>query len=316
MSVGVGTGDSSGSTSPAWFLAALATVPEHGETTVNGARITYRAWGAPARPGVVLVHGGAAHAAWWDHIGPLLSDEYRVVAVDLSGHGDSDRRESYRLDTWAAEVLEAARAAAISGPPLVIGHSMGGWVAARVGANHSDHVAGIVVIDAAMTRPVPEDDAASRHTAFGPLRTYATVDEALGHFRTVPEQPSSLPYVLDHVARNSLRRHGDGWTWKFDPRVFTRDRPPLEFLGTITCRVAVFRAEYGLATPDIGAEMYQLLGRRAPVIEIPQAWHHVMLDQPLSLVTAVRTLLADWDHSAPIAGSLTRADAPAPRGAP
>ena len=45
--------------------------------------------------------------------------------------------------------------------------------------------------------------------------------------------------------------------------------------------------------------MYDLLGRVAPVIEIPLAGHHVMLDQPLPLVTGIRTLLADWEHSLP-----------------
>ena len=45
--------------------------------------------------------------------------------------------------------------------------------------------------------------------------------------------------------------------------------------------------------------MYDLLGRVAPVIEIPEAYHHMMLDQPLLLVTALRALLADWEHSAP-----------------
>lgn len=67
----------------------------------------------------------------------------------------------------------------------------------------------------------------------------------------------------------------------------------------MTCRVALFRAEDGLVTPDIGAYMYERLGRRAPVVEIPEAGHHMMLDQPLSLLTALRTLLADWDHSRP-----------------
>jgi pimeloyl-ACP methyl ester carboxylesterase len=61
--------------------------------------------------------------------------------------------------------------------------------------------------------------------------------------------------------------------------------------------VALFRAENGLVTPDIGEEMYELLGRVAPVIEIPEAYHHIMLDQPLLLLTGLRTLLADWDHS-------------------
>jgi pimeloyl-ACP methyl ester carboxylesterase len=45
--------------------------------------------------------------------------------------------------------------------------------------------------------------------------------------------------------------------------------------------------------------MFNLLGRAAPVVEIPQAQHHVMLDQPLALVAALRALLADWEHSTP-----------------
>ncbi|HQF96394.1 MAG TPA: hypothetical protein PLS46_19650, partial [Microthrixaceae bacterium] len=52
-----------------------------------------------------------------------------------------------------------------------------------------------------------------------------------------------------------------------------------------------------LITPDIGQEMFEALGRVAPVIELPEAGHHAMLDVPLTLLTALRTLLADWEHS-------------------
>ena len=62
---------------------------------------------------------------------------------------------------------------------------------------------------------------------------------------------------------------------------------------------ALFRAAHGLVTPDIGHYMYELLNRNAPVIEVPEAHHHLMLDQPLALVTGLRTLLADWEHSTP-----------------
>jgi pimeloyl-ACP methyl ester carboxylesterase len=51
--------------------------------------------------------------------------------------------------------------------------------------------------------------------------------------------------------------------------------------------------------PEVGEYMFNLLGRAAPVIEIPQARHHVLLDQPLAFVAALRALLADWDHSHP-----------------
>ena len=65
------------------------------------------------------------------------------------------------------------------------------------------------------------------------------------------------------------------------------------------CRVALFRAEYGLVSVDIGAYMYEQLGRLAPVVEVPLAWHHIMLDQPIALITGLRALLADWEHSTP-----------------
>ena len=78
---------------PTWFTDALAHAVRHADVTVDGARIAYRAWGKPGRQGVVLVHGGAAHAGWWDHIAPFLAAEHRVVAIDLSGHGDSDHRD-------------------------------------------------------------------------------------------------------------------------------------------------------------------------------------------------------------------------------
>jgi len=66
------------------------------------------------------------------------------------------------------------------------------------------------------------------------------------------------------------------------------------------CRIAIFRGENSiLMPPAIGEFMFNLLGRSAPVVEIPQAQHHMMLDQPLALVAALRAILADWEHSDP-----------------
>ena len=52
-----------------------------------------------------------------------------------------------------------------------------------------------------------------------------------------------------------------------------------------------------LVTPEVQAYMEKLTGRNAPMIEIPQAHHHIPLDQPLALIAAVRAILADWQHS-------------------
>ena len=283
---------------PAWFARALATAPEHRDVVVDGARVHYRAWGEPGRPGLVLVHGGAAHSGWWDHVAPLLGT-HRVVALDLSGHGDSDRRADYGTGQWAREVLAVAAAEGLA-RPVVLGHSMGGWVALTVGVEHGQEVAGVAVIDSPLDRQPPEEQRV-RARSLG-QRVYADLGTAVARFRTLPPQEVYLPHVREHVARGSLRPVEGGWTWKFDP-AFSGNRPPVRrLLPRLTAPAALFRCEHGLVTPDMAAEMVALVPGGLPVVDLPEAGHHPMLDQPLALVTAVRTLLAFWPRgSAPSA---------------
>ena len=282
---------------PAWFTAALAAPVVERTTEVAGATIAYRAWGEPAGRGIVLVHGGAAHSRWWDHIAPLLAKGRRVVALDLSGHGDSGRRTSYSLDVWAREVRTVAADAGLGDHlPTVIGHSMGGLVTLRLAALFASRIEGAVVIDSAVRDLSPEERAAHEQRAFRRQRVYPTREAALARFHPVPDQPM-LGYVADHVAATSVRPVEGGWTWKWDPGIFSRGRTvPLTRLD---CRVALLRAEHGLVSTELSDVMYDRLGRVAPVIEIPAAGHHVMLDQPIALVAAIRALLSDWDHSLP-----------------
>lgn len=283
---------------PAWFSAALATVPEERETTCEGTSIAYRAWGDPADRNIVLVHGGAAHSRWWDHIAPLLARGWRVVAMDLSGHGDSGRRDRYSLDIWAREVLAVVTDAGTAASTVVIGHSMGGLVTLRLAALAGSRIAGAVAVDSPIRDMAPEDREARQHRAFGPLRVYPTREAIIARFRPIPDQPA-LAWITEHVAATSIRPAEGGWTWKFDPQVFARDSLTPELLTRLDCRVALFRAEHGLVTPQQGEAIYDRLGRIAPLIEIPVAGHHIMLDEPVALAAALRTLLADWDHSIP-----------------
>jgi pimeloyl-ACP methyl ester carboxylesterase len=283
---------------PAWFSAALAAPVTTGTVEVDGAAIAYRAWGPASPASLVLVHGGAAHSRWWDHIAPLISADRRVVALDLSGHGDSGRRDHYSLDCWAHEAMAVVRAAGCTEPPIIVGHSMGGFVALRAAGLFGADLEGIVVIDSPVQDITPEQQAAREARAFGPLRVYPSRDAILARFHPMPDQPA-LPYVLAHVASTSIRAVPAGWSWKFDPAVFGRSRVALTLLRQLDCRVALFFAEHGIVPPKTTELMYDKLGQRAPVIEIPAAGHHVMLDQPVALVTGIRTLLSDWEHSLP-----------------
>jgi pimeloyl-ACP methyl ester carboxylesterase len=166
-------------------------------------------------------------------------------------------------------------------------------------------VSGVVIVDSPVTEPDPEVEASRLKEAFGKSRTYPSVEEALLRFRTVPPQERYLDYVMDHVGRRSLTEVDGGVRWKFDPTVFGQFGAgamrgvALPYLRRIVARFALLRCENGLVTPDIGDFMYEELGRVAPVVELPEAGHHPMLDEPLVLLTALRALLADWDHSEP-----------------
>ena len=291
-------------TAPDWYREALAVPREDATVEVAGCPIHYLSWGERGRRGLVFVHGGGAHAHWWTHVAARFAARFRVVAIDLSGHGDSGRRQRYSLEGWTDEVMAVVTHAEMGGAPVIVGHSMGGFVTIATAALHSDALSGVVVCDSPVSRPDPEVDAHRMGAAFGKPRHYASEKEALERFRTVPPQDHYLDYVMADVAHHSLLETDEGWRWKFDHRAFEafEENPRVAarpYLADVGCRLALLRSECGLVTEDIGAYMYELLGRVSPVIEIPLAGHHLMLDQPLFLVTALNTLLADWDHSEP-----------------
>jgi pimeloyl-ACP methyl ester carboxylesterase len=287
---------------PQWFAEALAAPYDDRRVDVDGCSIHYLRWGDAAKPGLVLVHGGAAHAHWWSFLAPLLTRQYHVVALDMSGHGDSGRRTEYPREIWAEEVMAVAADAGIRGAPVLVGHSLGGLVSIVAASLYGDRLAGAIIVDSPVRAPDPESQEGARGRMFRNPKTYPDLATAIQHFHLMPPQPASNEFILHHVARHSLHKVPSGWTWKFDPRVFVRDsvKPMSDYLADARCRVAVFRAEFSdLVPPETGEYMYELLDRNAPIVEIPQAHHHLILDQPLAFIAALRALLADWEHTVP-----------------
>ena len=277
------------SIAPAWFLRAIETSSEEQRIVVAGTEIRYLDWGERGRPGLVFVHGGAAHAHWWSFIAPMFTGEWHAVALDLSGHGESE------------EVLAVSEAAGFPGPPVVVGHSLGGGITLQLASAYGDRLAGAVVVDTPVRRPDPESREGARGRAFRSPGTYSDEATALRHFRLVPSQPCENDFIVDHVGRLSLHETPSGWTWRFDPHLFHQTLIPLrDQLLSVRCRIAFFRGEFSTIVPeDTAAFMYELTGRNAPFVSIPDAHHHLILDQPLAFVAALRTLLADWEHSIP-----------------
>ncbi len=286
---------------PDWFARAIAQGGTPGTVEVEGARVSYRTWGQPHRPGLLLTHGNGAHEHWWDFIAPYLARDYHVVAMTLSGMGDSDWRESYSMEVFAREQMAVCEATGLFDhevPPIVVGHSFGGFVTILTGALYGERLSGTVLVDS----PVNPPDRHSGGPPRGPRpnRVYPDLASGLARFRLAPPQECENLYIVDHIARRSLKPVEGGWTWKFDPNIWQRFSigNTSNRLRETRCRIGIFRGEYSVIfPPDVGDYMFGLLGHAVPVIEIPEARHHIMLDQPLAFVSALRALLTDWDHS-------------------
>src|SRR6185312_14102458 len=178
----------------------------------GGARIHYLRWGDRSKPGVLLVHGNAAHAWWWSFIAPFLARDYHVAAMDLSGMGDSGWRTGkgeaggYSMAMFAAEemaVLADAGMFEASKPPTIVAHSFGGFVTMKAAAEYGTRLSGVVIIDSPVNPPTRGGDPTDHKPH--PHNVYPSIAAALARFRLMPPQPCENLFLLDWVARKSLK---------------------------------------------------------------------------------------------------------------
>ena len=121
---------------PEWFVRNCAVTPDEGTTVVDDCPVHWLRWGPVGADPLVLVHGGGASARWWEPLAPFLAPRWQVLAVDLSGMGDSGWRPGgYRTETWADEVLDCAATVTGGRAPVLVGHSLGGSVVAVAAAS-------------------------------------------------------------------------------------------------------------------------------------------------------------------------------------
>src|SRR5713226_5309386 len=111
-------------------------------------------YGGTGRQPLLLVHGGSAHAHWWDFVAPALTDRFHVLALDLRGHGDSAWTADWAYGTrhYVAD-LEAVICSWSLGAPVLVGHSMGGHTLMVYASQHSHTLRAMVVIDSPATYP-------------------------------------------------------------------------------------------------------------------------------------------------------------------
>lgn len=285
---------------PEWFREALQQTPETHCIDIGGARIEAATWGPRGAPGVLLLHGMGGHKDWWSFIAPALANKRRVTALSLSGAGGSDWRPAYSIPGHARELFAVAHATGLydSGvSPAFVGHSFGGVpviAAAALSVELGEApLSRAVLIDCAIRGPRPESG--GRVPGFGrEHRIYPNLADALARFRYVPPQICENLYITDHIARRSVKSVPGGWSWKFDPHMWDRlaGFDATVWLSSPLCPLWIITgADSSLMRPSVRESMKATAPAATAWIDVPDAGHHVMADQPQRFIEVLRSIL-------------------------
>jgi pimeloyl-ACP methyl ester carboxylesterase len=194
--------------------------------SADGVEIRYDVRGAGS-PAVVFVHCWTCNRRFWDDVAARLSSRYRVMALDLAGHGESGRnRARWTMEAYGADVAAVVEALGLDRVVLV-GHSMGGSVMLEAAPLLSKRVLGLVPVDTLQSveyRLPPEQlrsivegfradyqaaaESFMRERLFVPSTTGAVKDRVIGAARSAAPDIAiaSLEAVLTYDAAAAFDR--------------------------------------------------------------------------------------------------------------
>ncbi len=254
---------------------------------------------------VIALHGWLDNAASFDGLAPLLSG-CRVVALDLAGHGFSQRRAGapYHFVDYIADV--AAVAEALAWPRFsLLGHSLGAGVAALLAGTWPDRIHRLVLLEGLGPLTDPEDSAPERlrealaaelaATRRSHARAGYPDPEVVG--RRLAEATQMHPSSAQTLLRRGLFEALPGrWDWRADSRLRLPSRlrmtePQVHaFLRAITCPTLLLRAVPGITMPQDYFERRLACIANLRVEERPGG-HHLHLDEPAMVAELVSTFL-------------------------
>lgn len=268
----------------------------------QGLELSYLDWGNEGAPLLLLVHGVRDHARSWDWTARALRRDWRVIAVDLRGHGDSQWSPdgayigSYHVFDLA-NLVDSLGEAQLT----IVAHSFGGGVASRYAAIYPDRIRKLVLIEGLGPSPdvmaewerqghvtrTREWIEKQRQTRDATPRRMKTLDEAVSRMKAA--NPHLSAEQARHLAVHGVREHADGYGWKYDPLVgvFAPEtfRPDGEVAWRqITAPTLLFYgAESWTSNPEEDGRAAHFRDRRTQVFEKAGHWlHHDRFDDFLA----------------------------------
>lgn len=271
---------------PLLALIALATTScvanadrQGPQTLSNGASsIHYEVTGSGPKS-IALVHGWASdHHAWWKNV-PLLAEHYRVIAIDLPGHGESSEpTQPYSMDLFADGIAAVLEAEQIDSTVLV-GHSNGVPTVRQFYRKHPDKVEKLVLIDGALKNVVPPSVAEQVRPLFESEDYAATVERFVSSM-PAPNLTDEDRAVISTMARRQPQHAViGGFSAAVDPVIWEQD--PI--------RVPVLMINARQPSWDKAYEEY--VERLVPDLDyrvIEGAGHFIMVEKPVELAIWIR----------------------------
>lgn len=294
----------------------MNTPPVKSGYVTNGSnlQLNYLEWGDPHAPAVILLHGLLGVAYNFRTTAEALMDRYRVISLNVRGHGDSgpSPERAYNFDLWASDVHALVSQLHLE-RPVLIGHSMGGRIAYVSAARNPTETRGIVVVDNGPGFPIA---AAHRvRTIFMGQRPmeFDSWEDAIGYISKrsrAGEQP--LP---EHLVRARANYHfrqlpSGKVTWKFDPLLrdeWLGDSPPRRAqidawlwkdIAQVQCPMLLMKAETtDLISRETCEQMVALTKGEARWIEVKNSTHRIMDDNLSGFLAEVEPFLAQQYNS-------------------
>ncbi len=275
--------------------------PAGGSVDSGGLRLHYADWGAPASPSVLLLHGFAQSGRSFDFVSLALCDRFRVVALDLRGHGDSDWSPSadYRRSSHVADVEAVIEELGLA-PVAIVGLSLGGTIGYLLAASRPQLVRALVIVDIA---PRVEPAGASRVRGFVEGRdSFGSLEEMVSSVRAF--RPGRTDeQLLGSVLRNARRQEDGTYTWKYDSAMRRPEARPKagpeeeallwDALKAIGCPTLVVRgADSDIVSTASMTEMIRSIPN-ARGVEVPSAGHLVPGDNPAGFIEVIGPFLSE-----------------------
>ena len=263
------------------------------DVSIGALKLHYLDYGTRGKPPMLCIHGGAAHAHWFDFVAPGFTPDYHVRSLDLRGHGDSEAVDppQYTYADYAADIDKTVRALDLR-DFVLMGHSMGGTVSLLYAATYPGRVKKLIVVDSTVYLSA-ERIGRLRDIGSRPGSDYASREEMVSKYKLRPGNPQATPEVVRYIAERSVKEVNGGWRYKFDREVYaTREI----FDGTplwSDIRIPALLVK-GAMSERITPEVVTETKARCPhvvVMEVAHADHHVTLDNPQGFIEAVKPWL-------------------------